>query len=914
MGPQGLYLNKWAPDFDPTQDIPSAVPVWVRLPHLPLHCWNQKSFQIIGNALGKYIDQAARKDQYSCARICVEVDLEEGLPEAIKLTVAGWSYVQELDYEQLPFKCKHCHSHGHFAKNCKKRAEEQAEKQNGEQWTLVQKNASSKKKGNGKGSTEEVPSPSKANQETEVNPKDVEKDQANQAILSQENEEQEDTSIPNKEVEEVIQREINLGSPLNPTYAEIIKKKPIESSSSSEDEVYERQSKKAGRKSRKEKREEEAERLKTQGSQATIEMTIGRNTRPRTSKGGPTPSSKAVNSRGTSGGLATLWNDDLFQLDNHKETQHWIQTELMHKASKLNINLFNLYVPVSYQEKRECWSSLSAYLEQTSPSNIIIAGDLNIIMKAKEKRGGTNNRDPMLNQVEELFQRWDLLDFNPIRGIFTWTNNRLGSDHISARLDRFMVQGSIMMKKKIIITKILAKLASDHKPIQLLLEDEKDLGPIPFRFSPLWIEKEGFEETIKAAWGKPVLGSPSYVWEQKLKATKLALKNWVKKTVHPPTEQRKESVQAIQNLQTEMENIDITADLLEKETKAQCSAHHTFRKEEEYWRLKSRSLWLKTGDRNTSYFHRQYKARVIRNHIAEIKTPEGRVCNSYHQIKAAAENYFRNLYRKENHSNDEEIVDFMTNIPKLISYEENAELCRPATEEEITKVVWAMDADKAPGPDGFSVHFYKACWQIIKLDLFKMISRFMEKAKVGGGTNSTYLALIPKESNPETFSRFRPISLCNTSYKILAKLIANRIKPLLNKLISPSQGGFVEGRNITDNVIHVQEIIHSSKRRKEKGMLVKLDMASTFDKVDHTFICKVLMAFGFSQQFINLIKACIGNPWIAPLVNGASHELLSSAEGHQTGMPPIPVTVYPHGRVAKPKTCRRKNKRQHSGP
>lgn len=76
MGPQGLYLNKWSPDFDPTQDVPKAVPVWVRLPHLPLHCWSQKSLQSIGNALGIYIDQVPRKDQYSCVRICVEVDLK----------------------------------------------------------------------------------------------------------------------------------------------------------------------------------------------------------------------------------------------------------------------------------------------------------------------------------------------------------------------------------------------------------------------------------------------------------------------------------------------------------------------------------------------------------------------------------------------------------------------------------------------------------------------------------------------------------------------------------------------------------------------------------------------------------------------------------------------------------------------
>ena len=80
MGPQGLYLNKWTLDFDPNQDVPSAVPVWVRLSHLPLHCWNLRSLEAIGNTLGKYIDKADKRDQYTCARICVEVDLEVGLP------------------------------------------------------------------------------------------------------------------------------------------------------------------------------------------------------------------------------------------------------------------------------------------------------------------------------------------------------------------------------------------------------------------------------------------------------------------------------------------------------------------------------------------------------------------------------------------------------------------------------------------------------------------------------------------------------------------------------------------------------------------------------------------------------------------------------------------------------------------
>ena len=120
-------MNKWSLDFDPTQDVLFAVLVWVRLPHLPLHCWNLDSLEAIRNTLGKYIDRADRKDQFSCAWICVEVDLETGLLEAINLTVVDWSHIHELDYEQIPFKCRFCHGYGHFARNCEKKSEEEIE-------------------------------------------------------------------------------------------------------------------------------------------------------------------------------------------------------------------------------------------------------------------------------------------------------------------------------------------------------------------------------------------------------------------------------------------------------------------------------------------------------------------------------------------------------------------------------------------------------------------------------------------------------------------------------------------------------------------------------------------------------------------------------------------------------------------
>ena len=141
-------------------------------------------------------------------------------------------------------------------------------------------------------------------------------------------------------------------------------------------------------------------------------------------------------------------------------------------------------------------------------------------------------------------------------------------------------------------------------------------------------------------------------------------------------------------------------------------------------------------------------------------------------------------------------------------------------EEEIIDVIWSMESDKPPGPNGFSFLFYRVCWTVIKKDLLRTIKSFQLKTKIGGCTNSTFLALIPKEVNPTTFEIFRPIYIFNASYKILSKLLSNRIKPLLGKLISPLQGGFFKGRHILDNVIQVQEAMQSSFQIQEKGILI----------------------------------------------------------------------------------------------
>jgi len=117
----------------------------------------------------------------------------------------------------------------------------------------------------------------------------------------------------------------------------------------------------------------------------------------------------------------------------------------------------------------------------------------------------------------------------------------------------------------------------------------------------------------------------------------------------------------------------------------------------------------------------------------------------------------------------------------------------------------------------------------VEKEFLKMILKSQDCQKIGGCTKSAFLPLIPKEKGANSFKRLRLISLCNIGYKVITKVIANRLRNILPKIISENQGGFIHGRQIVDNFILVQEVIHSSMHRKEKGMVVKLDLANAFD-------------------------------------------------------------------------------------
>ena len=193
--------------------------------------------------------------------------------------------------------------------------------------------------------------------------------------------------------------------------------------------------------------------------------------------------------------------------------------------------------------------------------------------------------------------------------------------------------------------------------------------------------------------------------------------------------------------------------------------------------------------------------------------------------------------------------------------------------------------------DGYNAGFYQQHWDIIGLEVCKAILYSLNNVVIDGDLNFTFLALIPKTKNPDYVTEFHPISLCNVKYKIISKVLANRLKVILPQIISQFQSVFIPGRLITDNVLAAYETLHTlhSKLRGKKGyMAVKIDMNKAYDKVEWDFLGEAMKKLGFAEKWIKLIMMCITTAHYVVLVNGEPMGLIHSTRGIRQGNPISP--------------------------
>ncbi|KAL0409589.1 UNVERIFIED_CONTAM: hypothetical protein Sradi_1893300 [Sesamum radiatum] len=253
------------------------------------------------------------------------------------------------------------------------------------------------------------------------------------------------------------------------------------------------------------------------------------------------------------------------------------------------------------------------------------------------------------------------------------------------------------------------------------------------------------------------------------------------------------------------------------------------------WRQCSKDLWLQEGDRNTWFFHRRASQRYRTNLITKIRNSEGAWVVLEEGIKDCILSHFGEVY----HSNRPQAADIsrgMAHLQPVVDASMGEELLQPYTAPEVTKALFQMAPLKSLGIDDMSPIFFQKFWHIVGKDVTSCVLNLLNSCIMPQGLNSTHLVLIPKCKNPEYLAQFRPISLCNVIYKIASKTIANRLKLLLDKIISPAQSSFMPGRLISDNIMLAFELNHflNMKSRGAQGwMALKLDVSKAYDKASH---------------------------------------------------------------------------------
>ncbi len=198
--------------------------------------------------------------------------------------------------------------------------------------------------------------------------------------------------------------------------------------------------------------------------------------------------------------------------------------------------------------------------------------------------------------------------------------------------------------------------------------------------------------------------------------------------------------------------------------------------------------------------------------------------------------YFTALFVSSQPSAMEEVVQQMDSV---VTLDMNEDLLRPFSQDEVKHAFFQMHPSKAPGPDGMIALFFQKFWHIMGDDVSTAIFNFLNSGNMLGSINFTHIVLIPKVKAPEYITQFRPISLCNVIYKIISKVLVNKMKKVLPKVISNSHSAFVPGRMITDNVIIAFETLHHLKnlrRGNNAQMAAKLDMSKAYDRVEWDYL------------------------------------------------------------------------------
>ncbi|KAG6491484.1 uncharacterized protein LOC122004793 [Zingiber officinale] len=391
-----------------------------------------------------------------------------------------------------------------------------------------------------------------------------------------------------------------------------------------------------------------------------------------------------------------------------------------------------VYAKCTRLERSLLWESLEE-LRPEGDRLWLVGGDFNVISSMEEHSAGVLARPGAMEDFNNFIMLAGLVDAGFVGDRYTWTNNRVWK-----RLDRVLLSPSWGSLDFTVRVEHLSRAASDHCP--LLVEFPGFQKPrASFRFQRMWVRHRDFMQTVRLNWCLPSMAQGLQRLQMKLRRLKEHLKWWnmeVFGNIHDRVLQAEESMaaaeQAYDRDPTEQSRIH----------RSECQAHlfRVLDMEEDFWKQRAAIRWMGEGERNTKFFHSTVQKKRSASRLFRV-WEEGQCLDQPERIRESGVRYFQELLTGE--IVDSTVVDTEL-IPSLVSTEDNLMLEGLPSAEEVKQVVWCMCQDSAAGPDGFSVAFYRACWEIVGEDVLQAVLDFFRGAELPRGMASTTIVLIPK--------------------------------------------------------------------------------------------------------------------------------------------------------------------------
>lgn len=532
--------------------------------------------------------------------------------------------------------------------------------------------------------------------------------------------------------------------------------------------------------------------------------------------------------------------------------------------------LINVYAPNVEIERKE----LFKMLKPVCKGKCIVVGDFNVWRSRLDASSSAKFRsDASRKYLNDWMQNDDMVDAwreeNPFKREFSRRQMARGILKQS-RIDLCLVKREMSSYVRNVAYRFLE--VSDHAAmkIKLCLNKEGRGGGVWCLNSSILSEeayKENIRKCIQYEMENPLYNENVGAWWE-------SLKEKIKKRSIRYSKQRnfmrKSKLEEMQKkMRREAEKIDVNPEYgNEGFLKIKEEIEEYEKEKSEGAKVRSRAQYALEGERSTKFFLNLEKSKQKRCFIMELENENGEKVTDLVGIIEAVQKFYEKLFKKEGVK--QECVDVILDSLEARLEEDEREMCdKEICEEEIEEAIKQAKPNKSPGSDGLTHEFYKTFREFLAPILCKLYKHMEERREMPESMGLGMITILYKNKGSKMkLENYRPLSLLNTDYKILTKVLANRIKGVVGGIISESQAYSIPGRDIVDTVCTIRDVVESMGRDGEGGMILCMDLNKAFDRVEHSFIVQVMRRFGFGKKMVDWIKLVYGNARSCVKING----------------------------------------------